>query len=396
MMNKTANIEHKFRSAKSSRRISMTRRGGMVVLIALLLPVILMLVGFSVDLANMQRVRTELRAATDLASKAAAHALSVADNGDVNFGMQSAVDSGKAVALANSVGGEPLVLEDSDFTFGRSVEQGNGRWAFTPGVTPPNSVRVTGRRSATSPDGGVLLHFGMLYGQRHFEPTATATSSFRKVDICLVLDRSSSMKLAVDDTAGLLGTSNPRTCNFPYSDSRWVALETAVNIFLDRLVESTADEAVALVTFAGGTYAPCGETNTAVSTDQDLSWDVDNIRTAMQNRSTSIWNGMTEIDRGIDRAYSLLTGPSSRTNAEKVMIVLTDGVYTGDDPVPSAATAHASGITVHTITFSNGANQADMQAVASTGGGASYHAVDAATLNDIFTKLAGTITILTE
>ena len=78
------------------------------------------------------------------------------------------------------------------------------------------------------------------------------------------------------------------------------------------------------------------------------------------------------------------------------MIVLTDGVYTGEDPVPSAAAAHASGVTVHTITFSNGANQADMQSVAATAGGASYHAVDAATLNEIFTKLAGTLTILTE
>jgi hypothetical protein len=368
----------------------------MLVLIALLLPVLLMLVGFSVDLANMQRVRTELRAATDLSSKAAAHALSVAGNQNGDFGKQDAIDAGKTVALANSVGGEPLILKDADFVFGRSVELGNGSWTFTAGVTPPNAVRLTGRRTAASSNGGVFLHFGRFYGQDTFEPTATATSSFRQVDICLVLDRSSSMKLSVGDTAGLLGSGNPRTCNLPYADCRWVALETAVNIFLDRLEESTADEAVALVTFAGGTYAPCGETNTDVSTDQTLSDDVDNIRNAMHSRSTSIWNGMTDIDRGIDRGHAVLTGHTARANAEKVMIVLTDGVYTGVDPVPSAAAAHASGAIVHTITFSNGANQVDMQAVAATGGGASYHAVDAATLNEIFTKLAGTITILTE
>ncbi len=37
------------------------REGAIIFLMALLLPVILVIVGFSVDLANMQRVRTELR-----------------------------------------------------------------------------------------------------------------------------------------------------------------------------------------------------------------------------------------------------------------------------------------------------------------------------------------------
>ena len=78
------------------------------------------------------------------------------------------------------------------------------------------------------------------------------------------------------------------------------------------------------------------------------------------------------------------------------MIVFTDGVYTGDDPIPMAQNAFANGIKIHTITFSSGANQTDMQAVASAGDGSSYHAPNAQTLDDIFFALAGSITILTE
>jgi len=61
-----------------------------------------------------------------------------------------------------------------------------------------------------------------------------------------------------------------------------------------------------------------------------------------------------------------------------------------------AAAYNVDDITVHTITFGVGANQSDMQAVAAAGHGQHYHAPDPSTLNDIFYKLAGTITILTE
>ena len=40
-------------------------------LLMFLLPVIILLVGFAIDYAHMQRVRTEMRMATDLAAKAA-------------------------------------------------------------------------------------------------------------------------------------------------------------------------------------------------------------------------------------------------------------------------------------------------------------------------------------
>ena len=381
------------RYPNSCKRYS--RTGSMLVLIAVLMPILMMVVGFSVDLANMQRVRTELRAATDLSSKAAAHALSLAIVDDLDQGTIEAIDAANAVAQANKVGGVPLQFETGDFVFGRSTQQGNGTWHFVPGVgsSSPNAVQLTGRRTASSPSGPVILNFGGLYNHPLFEPVISATSSFRAVDICLVLDRSSSMKLSVDDTAGLMGSSDPRVCQNPYADSRWVALQMAVDVFVEQLELSSTNEKVALVTFAGGGYASCGETNLTVSTDQGLTENMNYIRDAMHQRSTSIWNEMTDIKSGIQLANSILTSGNARASAEKVMIVFTDGVYTEDDP---AEAAQGDDIMVHTITFSAGANESDMTAVAIAGSGASYHAPDAQTLPDIFYALAGSMAILTE
>jgi len=368
-----------------------------LVLIALLLPIVLILVGFSIDLANMQRVRTELRAATDLSSKAAAHALSVAPMSSPGQGRQAAIDAANAVAGANTVGGEPLQLATSDFIFGQSVRQSSGEWVFTTGGARPNAVRVVGRRTAGSGNGSVPLNFGLLYGRATFEPVATATSSFRAVDICLVLDRSSSMKLAVSDTSGLMGSGDPRQCAAPYSDSRWIALDVAVNVFVDQLEASSANEKLALATFGGGGFNPCGNSEPAVVRDQGLSTNMTDIRAAMTARSNSVWNGMTNIEAGIQEATTILTTGFARVNAEKVMIVFTDGVYTENDPVPAAQNAHSNhDIIVHTITFSAGANQSDMDAVSYAGGGGTHHAPDSQTLTDIFSALAGSIAIMTE
>jgi hypothetical protein len=349
----------------------------------------MMFVGFSVDLAHMQRARTELRVATDLAAKSAAAALSETNS------QAAAILSGQEVAEANRVAGQPLTLADEDFEFGRSTRQADGSWTFAGGSAPVNSVRVTGRRTSDAPDGPVSLFFSGLFGSGDFQPQLNSTATIIDVDICLVLDRSSSMKLTLTDTAGTMSPSSIWFCQPPRPDSRWVALENAVNLFLND-VGGGADERVGLVTF-GSDYTSCnGIYSPGASIDQNLTSNMALVAAAMGTRSNTIWNGGTNIDAGIVMGQNVLTGASARPLAEKIMIVFTDGVYTGANPVPAAIAAATAGIKVHTITFSNGANLADMQEVAEEGGGSHYHAPDADTLNEIFRLLAGTITILTE
>jgi len=78
---------------------------------------------------------------------------------------------------------------------------------------------------------------------------------------------------------------------------------------------------------------------------------------------------------------------------EKVIICLTDGVHNADneeiEPFDEATTCREEGITVHTITFSDGANKDDMISTAENGGGRHFHAPDQASLEKIFRDLAG-------
>jgi len=363
------------------------RRGSILVVLLLLLPVIILMVGFSIDFAHMQRVRTELRSATDLAAKAAADALS--KTSDEATARQVGID----IAALNLVNSEPLTIAPTDIVFGRSTRQTSGYWNFEAGISPRNAVQILGSRASDSSDGAVPTFFGTLYGHATFEPEFECIAAFVDTDICIVLDRSSSMKYAATNpTPDGLPSSDPRFCAAPYADSRWVALDAAVQTFLTELQSTIGTEQVAMVTFASDFTSSCGETNIVSTVDQDLTTNLSLISSAMTTRSTTVWNGATDIKAGVEMGHVVLTG--ARANADKVMIVFTDGRYTEEDPVPAGTLASADGITVNTITFSPGANQADMLSLANAGNGRHFHADTTAELNNIFRELAASMTII--
>jgi Ca-activated chloride channel homolog len=191
---------------KPRKRWLRTRRSAIVVFAALMMIVFLATVAFSVDVAYMQLSKVQLRTATDAAARAAGESLSRQQNIDIS--RQAAKD----IAEANLVAGDPLLLDDSDIVFGNSAEQASGAWAFTPGGTPINAVRVFGRRTREAPSGSVATFFGRVFDVFDFEPTQAATVVRLDRDICLVVDRSSSMKLYLTDTSPTMSTSDARFC----------------------------------------------------------------------------------------------------------------------------------------------------------------------------------------
>lgn len=361
-------------------------------LVALILPVLLLVVGFSVDLAYMQLSRAELRAATDLAAKAASGELA-------KTGSQTlAIAKGKLVANSNRVAGKGLTLDDPDFVFGHTTRSTTGKWVFTANSSPTNAVQVNSRRTSTSPDGAISLFFAGLTGRAGFQTTASATSGFINADICLVLDRSSSMKLAVTNPATGMGGGDIRQCQIPWADSRWVAVADAINLFTTKMGSTLSEEQVAVVTFASHNTI-CSQTSQPATLDQPLTTSLANVTAAISARSSSIWNGNTEISVGMSLARAELVGANARPTAQKIMVVLTDGAYTnGVHPSGQATLAAGQGIRVHTITFGSvpSAVISDMQATAAAGGGSHYHAPDSATLDNVFQEIAGSIAILTQ
>jgi Ca-activated chloride channel family protein len=385
---------------------SKLRRGAIVVLTAVMLIAFLATVVLSVDVSYMQLTKVKLRSATDAAARAAGESLSREQN------LAAARQAAKNIAAANRVAGKPLLLDDSDIVFGKSSEQAGGAWAFTPGGTPINAVRVHGRRTRNAPSGSVPTFFGRVFNVFDFQPTQSATVVRLDRDICLVLDRSSSMKFYLTDPGGTMPTSDPRFCQPPnMALSRWGALSVAVQRFVDALAQTPQSEYVALASFAGGSngassYTACSYTSATSEINCGLASNTAAVTSAMGTLSTKKWNGRTNIAAGINRGIQALTSGSARPYAAKTMVLMSDGA--ANEPgncsavgcsqafqaaIDKAVQAHDQNIIIHTITYGE-ADPGLMQDIAEATGGKNYVAPDAQSLQDIFEEIALTLPVM--
>jgi hypothetical protein len=241
----------------------------------------------------------------------------------------------------------------------------------------------------------VATFFGRVFDVFDFEPVQTATVVRLDRDICLVVDRSSSMKLYLTDTSPTMSTGDSRFCQTPnMSLSRWGALSVAIDRFVAALATTPQMEHVALVSYSSA-YTACSVTNAAASINCQLSSNHANVTAAMATISNTKFNGMTNIEAGILKGINVLTNATyARPYAAKTMVLMSDGAYTaGQQPSLVAPQAAAHDIIIHTITFGE-ANPQEMQAIADATGGNHYIAPDAAALQEIFEEIALTLPVI--
>ena len=340
------------------------RRGAIVMLVVMCLPVVLIFSAFAINVAWMQLTRTELRTATDAAARAASRTLSISQDPAI------ARAAGKNAASRNTVAGTPLVMADADIQFGSSNPLASGKWDFnaqSDSSTELTGVRVTGDRTAGSGSGAVPMLFSSILNNGVFEPVKTATASQIDRDVFLVLDRSGSMAISTPGS------------------NRWLDLKKAVKAFLKELEKTPQDELVGVVTYAS--------TSTL---DESMKLNYEQLISKIDTKGPS---GATAIGMGLQDGITGVTNTAfARPQAAKTIVVMTDGYHnTGIDPTIVAANAKALGIVVHTITFSTGANQSHMQTVAQNGGGKHWHANDPDELISVFREVANNLpTLLTE
>ena len=333
------------------------RRGAMLPMIALTLVVLIIGVVFSVDIAFMHMVRAELRTATDASARAGAETLArTQDRGQ-------AVEAAIRVAALNSVAGQGLALDPDQVDVGSISSGVNGKLEFESGVEPFTSVRVNGDRGATSSQGPVSLFFGNFLGRSDFQPNQTATASSSVRDIALILDISGSMK----KTEGGL--------------SRIAALRTAVGVFIDEIKASSPNSTISLTTYS-----------TTAQRVTPLTFNLDSIK-AQANTFTA--QGRTNIFEALRfGSDSLFEDPLTRAYADKTIVLMTDGNFNvGGTPIPSANVAANRGHTIHTVTFSSGANQGIMRTVARIGDGMHLHADDGDDLAAAFREIARALSV---
>lgn len=364
----------------------------MLPLVAALIPMLLILASFAINLAYMELTRAELRIASDAATRAGGYTLMT--TGDTAAARAAARDG----ASRNRVGGRPTQLADSDIVFGVSRRTAlKQRYTFTPGATPPNAVSVNARRDIRSLTGAVSLIMPTFGAVNQFGPAQVAVSTQVEVDVALVLDKSGSMAygdLESSETmaaAGQAPASAPagwKFCDPAPPGSRWIDLTKAVRAFLDSMASSPQQENVSLVTYSD-----------VAKREESLTGDYTTIPPALDKYTAQFCMGYTNIHDGIAEGVRSLTDPSrSRPWAVKVLIVLTDGRRTaGADPVVAASEAFNQGIAVYAVTFAKEADQALMLQVASAGGGMHYHAATGDELLQLFRGVAGRLpTLLTK
>jgi len=356
-----------------------TRRGAILVLLALMLPITLILAAFAINLAYMELNRTELQIATDAAARAGGRDLLVLNSQGL------AMARAKALAKQNPVGGKPLTLKNSDCVFGvatrTSIAQ---RYTFTPGGTAFNALQVTGHRDAASADGSLKLLFPGFLNISKVNTSQMAQSTEGDIDIALVVDRSGSMAWATNETTTPpLGPPAAAPPGWAFGQpvpnpSRWVDLVAGVQVFVNELQNSACREYLALCSY-----------NDSTSIDSLLSSSYAGVVPALNAYSAAYQMGTTATGDGIICGVNALAGGSARPWAAKVLLVMTDGLTNcGTDPLAAAQMAADQNIMIFTVTFSDEADQSTMAQVASIGAGKHYHANNGNDLKQVFIDIS--------
>lgn len=330
------------------------RDGAMLPFIAVVIVILFITAAFAIDVARIHVTRSELRTATDAAAKAGIEAL----------GREQSTAAGVAAALAvaeqNIVAGKGMLLDPNQIVFGTSGQSPDGSFFFNEGGSPLNSVRVVGEKTASSPAGSASLFFAPMFGVDSFEPIQVATATRIDRDIALVLDVSGSMA----------------------SNGRFQALSDALDVFLAELEGTPQRENLSLTVYSSKDRKI-----------QDLTTNLDDIRDAFANEGPG---GFTAIGEGLKTGLdSILNDPNARPFALKSIIVMTDGRQNrGISPELVAPRAQKAGVVVHTITFSEGANEALMAQVADIAEGIHIHADDDQELLEAFQTIAKQLQVL--
>ncbi len=369
-----------------ARKKCKARRGATIALVMIFLPVLFLLAAFAINLVYMQTVNTEVQIAADAAVRSATRTYVLSGSKD------QALLAAQEAAAMNPINGNVLPINAVDLEYGVSQRYSLGDpYVFVP-ASVGNSVRLT-TQSLAAGNGPTIEPLFPLFGSLvNIRPLRTATSTKMTVDIVLVVDRSGSMAYSATEIGD--GSAPPAAAPAGWwfdgpvpPQSRWLDLVAAVNAFNTALSTSPDHEQLALATY-----------NEVPVINVPLTTNYTQVADALDAISLNFIMGATNIGDGMNAGLVALKDPTySRQFASKVMIVMTDGNHnTGWWPDSAATVIAAEGVTIYTVTFSDEANQALMQLVASRGSGEHFHATTSAQLTSAFQQIARRLpTILT-
>jgi len=149
-------------------------------------------VGFTaiaVDTGYTYHVKAQLQRTADAAAMAAASQLA----STTNLTVSDILAIAQPYAQKNLCGNVYPQITASDVVLGRNVVDGNGKPCFQAGVQPYDSIKISVRLTANSPNGAIPLFFGGVLGKSSTELIASACATLIPRDVAIVIDLSRSM-----------------------------------------------------------------------------------------------------------------------------------------------------------------------------------------------------------
>ncbi|QDT68349.1 von Willebrand factor type A domain protein [Planctomycetes bacterium MalM25] len=367
-----------------------SRRGATLVLIAVMSSALVGMGALVINWSFIELTNTQLRSATDAAAKAAAVALSQTQN------KSDARAAAKQLVKNYYIGGQKLKITNADIEFGNGTQDGQGGYTFTPDVSPLNCARVTARCGEGAATSSVPVFFSNLMPEGTFDLQKEATAGRYDHDVCVVVDRSGSMAwdLSGEDFSYPAEYNNDSTLQNYFraphpTESRWAKLVEALESFKDVIDSRNLNAQVGLASYSSDYTFGLFESS-KVTQDQVMSPDTGDFLDAAYAIGQEPIIGDTDIKAGIDNGRLILTSSSERRmTATRTMVLLSDGRKTsGGNPLTGASKAFDKRITVHTVSFGDGADQQALTDIAEATGGRHYHALTGDQLADAFKDIA--------
>ncbi|PHQ36808.1 VWA domain-containing protein [Rhodopirellula bahusiensis] len=358
------------------------RRGAVIVLLVIMLPVLLILAAYVINVAYVEAVTADSQVVTDAAVCAAGRVY--IQTGDKDAALAAARDA----AARNPVAGQVVPINMDDLEFGISVRESlEEGYVFEPlaeGEELGNAVRLTTLSLANSPQPVFSPLFPTMGTNLQIRPQRVAVSTQSTMDVALVIDRSGSMAYASDETPDPYVNPASAPPGWTYGEpvppnSRWLDLVASVNSFNGFLDDSPQYEKLCLATYSDNASRDCELTHTYSA----ISDQLDAV-------SYQFNGGGTSVGYGLEHGLAALTDAThARKFAVRVMVLMTDGHHnTGKSPESMTYHLQNHGVTLFTITFSDDADQSRMSNLAKACGGENFHATDASQLQNAFQKIA--------
>ncbi len=389
-------------SRSNHKNLPQQRRGAAIVLMIFMLIAAFVLSFFIIDLASLQREHAENQVISDLASRFGSNMTTItADEARIEKAVAAIVNENQCQKNNRS----------TNQTFTTEIGSVNpDNLAFVPGGKPINSVRVNVSSS--------LNTIGFMNRQsKSLDVARDATAASFHQDICLVLDKSSSM-CYLDSKHGvyptfekgnkMLTSDDPRARDNAHKwwqhwahpgVTRWARLIDAIKAMASEMKTTEQDEFLSIVTYShklsprfwdqSGKLVQFHFQSAEIESQPTFDYEKAVGTLEKRYRDERLVYGYTNIEAGIKAGTKILTGPNSRDNAYKTMVVMTDGRYNqGAHPAIAAKAAAEQGIHIVAITFGVGAAKNTMRDVAKAADGIHFHATSGVELIKVFRQVA--------